>query len=207
MALVRRSGAVVLPGVNEVLFDFENPAAYDAFFRATPCDVLFLCLGSTTKNAGREGLVRVERDYPSQLALALAKVNPKARVGLVSSLGADRPTGNYLRAKAGAEKAVMECGLTCVIARPSLLLAERKEFRLAEVVVAKLVAVPFLWFLRHCAPRSRNLWRYAPVRVEDVASALFRTVLKVARGGRVIIDGLDLQTSSDKPDTDGKGNS
>jgi hypothetical protein len=90
--------------VSEVLFDFENPSAYDDFFRATPCDVLLLSLGTTSKKAGREGLMRVERDYPSQLAQALARSNPEARVGFVSSLGADKPLGAYLKAKADVKR-------------------------------------------------------------------------------------------------------
>jgi uncharacterized protein YbjT (DUF2867 family) len=203
-ALVRRKGSVTEPGVSEVFFDYENPASYDDVFRETSCDVLLLCLGSTTKKAGREGLVRVERDYPSQLAQALARVNPDAHVGFVSSMGADKPVGVYLKAKADAEKALMACGLRCVIARPSFLLAHRTEFRLAELVVAKVVALPMLWFLRHCAPRSRTLWKYAPVRVEDVAHALFQAVMGVEQGACLILEGFDLQAAS--ASSSGKGN-
>ena len=193
-ALTRRAGAIPGNGVREVVFDFDNPAAYEGFFRDTPCDILILSLGTTTKAAGKAGVARVEGDYPSRLAHALAKARPGARIGLVSSVGADRPAGNYLKAKAHAEKAVMESGAACAIARPSFLLSQRAEFRLSEVIVAKLVAPQFLWFARIFAPKSRRMWKYAPVRVEDVADSLLSAVLELKRGEKLILEGLDLQT-------------
>jgi uncharacterized protein YbjT (DUF2867 family) len=197
-ALTRRAGAVKEPGVHEVVFDFENTVAYDDLFRSVSCDVLMLALGSTQKKAGKAGLVRVERDYPVMLVQALAKANPKARVGLVSSVGADRPVGTYLAAKADAEKGVAASGLARVIARPSFLLSHREEFRLSEVIVARVFAKPMLWFLGVFFPKSRRAWKYAPVKVEDVADSLLCAVLGLGdREGRVL-EGLDLQRAGVK---------
>lgn len=192
-ALMRRAGAVTEAGVDEVLFDFENPAAYDDLFKTVPCDVLMLCLGTTTKKAGKQGVVRIECDYPIMLAQALARARPDARVGFVSSVGADKPVGAYLKAKADAEKGIEASGLAHVIARPSFLLSHREEFRLSEVIVAKVFARPILWFLRTFAPKSRCMWKYAPVRVEDVADSLLCAVLELKAKECLVLEGPDLQ--------------
>jgi uncharacterized protein YbjT (DUF2867 family) len=191
--LVRRPGSVpAAPNIQEVPFDFENPAAYTALF-ATPCDVLFIALGTTRAKAGSdEAFLRVDRDYPLRLLSAMAMTNPEGRVGLVSSVGADQPRGLYLTAKAEVEAALVESGLAHAIARPSMLRSKRKEFRLLEVVFDVLLAPGILALGRWLFPRSRGWWRWAPVQVREVAAALFQATLGLGPREHRILEGPDL---------------
>ena len=193
-ALTRRVGVFKdNPAVCEILFNFEDPGAYDALFEKIPCHVLFLALGSTLKQAGRAGVLRVERDYPIALIDALAKHRPMARIGFVSSVGADSPVGYYLKAKADVEAHIMNSNLGCAIARPSLLLGQRTGFRTAEMLIHKTVARPWIWALQRVAPRSQRAWRWAPVKVEDVAATLFHSTLELSDKQNIILEGLDLR--------------
>ncbi|PSH05730.1 MAG: hypothetical protein CXZ00_00900 [Acidobacteria bacterium] len=193
-ALTRRAGACSgNPAVQEVVFNFEDPREYDSLFQRIPCDVLFLALGSTRKKAGVSGLVRVERDYPIALIDALSRHRPGARIGYVSSVGADSPSGAYLKAKADVEERLRNCNLPCVIARPSLLLSRRAEFRLGEVIARKALAPPWLWAIRKFAPGSQRLWKWAPVPVGTVAASLLNMALNLSGTECRILEGLDLR--------------
>ena len=192
-ALVRRPG--VLPetsGLTEVPFDFEDAAAFDRLF-AAPCDLLLIALGTTRAKAGSDAaFLRVDRDYPLRLIQALARFHPKAAVGLVSSVGADQPRGLYLQAKAAVEAGLAASGLTHAIARPSLLRSRRVEVRPLEVAMDRLVAPGMLALGRVWFPRSRAWWRWAPVHVREVATALLAATLALEPGQRRVLEGLDL---------------
>ncbi len=192
-ALVRRPGSTpVAPNLQEIPFDYEDAAAYAALFSA-PCDLLLISLGTTRAKAGsNEAFLRVDRDYPLRLISALATTHPDARVGLVSSVGADRGKGLYLGAKAAVEAELGAQRLTHVIARPSFLRSDRAEFRPLEVAIHRLIAPPWLALGRGLFPRSRNWWRWAPVHVREVAASLLEAALALEPGQRRILEGLDL---------------
>ena len=83
---------------------------------------------------------------------------------LVSAVGANSKSGSfYLRLKGQAEEAIKEAGLKSVhIMRPSMLLGNRKEFRLGEKIGKVAMQVTsFLW------PS-----KYKPVHAKDVAKAM-----------------------------------
>ena len=64
-ALVRRKGTWHGdPAVDEIVFDYEDNAAYSVLFCDVPCDALLIALGTTTAKAGVKGLMRVDSDYP-----------------------------------------------------------------------------------------------------------------------------------------------
>jgi uncharacterized protein YbjT (DUF2867 family) len=192
-ALARRPGSMpVGANVEEVPFDYEDVAAYLKVFQS-PCDLLLIALGTTRAKAGSdEAFLRVDRDYPIRLISALATTHPEGRVGLVSSVGADRGKGLYLGAKAAVEAELEASGLTHVIARPSLLRSDRTEFRPAEVLVDRLLSPVWLGLGRGLFPRSRRWWRWAPVHVSEVAAALLGAALALEPGQRAILEGLDL---------------
>jgi uncharacterized protein YbjT (DUF2867 family) len=190
--LTRRPGAFEGLRVKEIPFLFTGTCDYEVLFENVPCDVLILTLGSTVKKGGRTGRLAVERDYPVRLIEAMKKANPAARVGYVSSVGADNPAGDYLKAKADVEEALAESGLASVVVRPSLLLAKRTEFRFAEEVLGKLFAPPYLFFARIFAPHCRRVWKYAPVRAEVVAKALLNATLTLRPGEHRVLEGLDI---------------
>ena len=196
-ALVRRPGLPVRAlNLRELPFDFEEEAAYGRLF-AEPCDLLLIALGTTRTRAGSDAaFLRVDRDIPLRLIRALAQAHPQARVGLVSSVGADRPQGLYLRAKAEVEAALAASCLAHVIARPSFLVSDRAEFRLGEALVLRLLAPAWLALGRSLFPRSAGWWRWAPVHVREVADALLDAALTLEPGQRRVLEGLDLHPGS-----------
>jgi uncharacterized protein YbjT (DUF2867 family) len=192
-ALVRRLGSIAeAPNLEEIPFDYEDPTAYTALF-ATPCDVLFITLGTTRAKAGSDAaFLRVDRDYPLRLISAMAMTNPEGRVGLVSSVGADKPRGLYLTAKAEVEAALEESDLAHAIARPSMLRSKRAEFRFLEIAFDHLFAPGILALGRWLFPRSRGWWRWAPVQVREVAASLFQATMALCPREHRILEGPDL---------------
>lgn len=192
-ALVRRTG--VLPAaanLTEVPFDFDRAGAY-AEVLGSPCDLLLVALGTTRAVAGSDAaFLTVDRDYPLRLIEALAQAHPQARVGLVSSVGADRPRGLYLGAKAAVEAGLVASGLAHTIARPSLLLSQRVAFRPGEALMGRLLAPPMLALGRSLFPHSQAWWRWAPIQVREVAEALLEACLQVGDGQRRILEGRAL---------------
>lgn len=191
--LTRQPGLPVqAPNLVALPFDYDDAAAYGRLFE-DPCDLLLIALGTTRAKAGSDAaFLRVDRDYPILLIQALAAAWPLARVGLVSSVGADKPRGLYLGAKAAVETALAESGLAHAIARPSLLRSKRKEFRLLEVAVDRLLSPLILALGRGLFPRSRGWWALAPVHVREVAASLLAATLMLEPGERCILEGLDL---------------
>lgn len=195
-ALVRKVGSVarISDRVKEVVFDFEDPEAYNQLGREIPCDVFLCTLGTTLRQAGsQDAFRRVDRDYPMSFMCSLLKIDPKPVFGVVSSAGAAHPRGFYLRTKAEMEKALFESGLPYVILRPGLLLGDRDEFRLGERLVAALLARPYLYLARALAPQARPVWKYAPIEAEAVAKALVTTTLDIpAELTNRVLSGLTL---------------
>jgi uncharacterized protein YbjT (DUF2867 family) len=131
----------------------------------------YSCLGTTRAKAGSDKAFRsVDLDLTREFARA-AKSAGARRFGLVSSVGADaRSRYLYLRTKGEAEAAVAGMGFeSTVIARPSLLLGERRERRPAEAfaVLAQLFLAPLL---------AGPLRKYRAVPAERVAAALIGAV-------------------------------
>jgi uncharacterized protein YbjT (DUF2867 family) len=143
---------------------------------------IFCALGTTMRQAGSEAAFRqVDFDYP--LALARAALARGARhFLLVSAVGAS-PASRvfYNRVKGEVETAVGVLGFRSVtIARPSLLLGDRGEFRPMEQV-GKL--------LGFFAPP-----RWKPVAAERVARSLVNAAKQDLPGVR-ILENQDLQAA------------
>jgi uncharacterized protein YbjT (DUF2867 family) len=111
--------------------------------------------------------------YPSRLFGRLCQLPNRPMVGLVSSVGAGKPKGLYLKTKHDVEKLLIESGLPHLIVRPSLLLGERDEIRPRELAY-KLLMLPYLAFIKVMAPQSSALWHFAPIGADKVAEALVR---------------------------------
>lgn len=162
VALVRRADA--LPAARRLrlqVVDYERLAA-TAAGALDGAHAIICALGTTIRAAGSEAAFRrVDHDYP----VALARLGRAARVehfGLVSAIGAARSSRVfYNRVKGEVEFDVGALGYpSLAIARPSLLLGARAEFRPLEALMglAGVVAPP--------------AWR--PVPAEAVAAALVR---------------------------------
>lgn len=179
-ALVRRPGTATHLScrVHEVIFDYEDPQSYERIGTELPCDLLLCALGTTLRTAGSpEAFRRVDLEFPKRLITRLAELPGPPSFGLVSSLGANQPRGLYLQTKAELEAALRASGLPHVIVRPSLLLGERSEFRLGERLATVLLAKPYLALAKFFAPRSKALWRFAPIEAAQVARALVEACL------------------------------
>lgn len=178
------------PQLRTLTFDYEDAEAYGRLFES-PCDLLFIALGTTLKQAGGPaGLMKVDRDYPMRLIEALSHANPAARVGLVSAVGADgRAVGAYMRAKKDLESALRKSGLAHAIARPSFLLRDDSAGRPAEWLVNRVLSKPWLGIGHRVFPRGHRFWKWAPVTPSAVADALLEASCALAPGERKVLEG------------------
>ncbi|NMP15620.1 NAD(P)H-binding protein [Thalassotalea sp. Y01] len=132
-------------------------------------DTVFCCLGTTIKKAKtKQAFAAI--DY--QLVLDIAKQCAHAQVKhfmVISSLGANSKSKAFYSATKGR----MECdiarlGLTRIsVVRPSLLIGQRPEFRLAEqlsIVITSLLGFVFIG----------PLAKLKPIRASSVANAMFQ---------------------------------
>jgi len=191
-ALTRRPGLPVeAPNLHAVPFNYDDDAAYGRLFEA-PCDLLFIALGTTLKQAGgAAGLIKVDHDYPVRLIEALTHANPAAKVGLVSAVGADgHAIGAYMRAKRDLENALQASGLAHAIARPSFLLRDDSTGRPAEWIVNRVLSKPWLGIGRRVFPESRRFWKWAPMSPAAVAAALLEATFDLGPGERRVLEGL-----------------
>jgi uncharacterized protein YbjT (DUF2867 family) len=172
MTLVRRpQPASPSPKVHEQVIDFEQIGASSVSLRG---DQLFSALGTTIKVAGsQEAFRRVDFDFPLQLATR-ARTDGVHHFLLVSALGATASSRVfYNRVKGELEDAVAALGFrSLTIARPSLLLGNRAEYRRGEEIG------------RHFAFLAPRRWK--PVDVRQVASALVHAAKEDAPGTRIL---------------------
>jgi len=195
-ALVRKEGPLrnLSDRVQEIPFDFEDPASYARIGTEIPCDILLCAIGTTMKKAGtKDAFRRVDYGIPKALIQRAAELDPKPVFGLVSSAGAGHPKGFYLQVKAEVERVLLDSGLPYAIVRPSLLMGERAEFRLGEKLALMFLAKPFLGLARTFAPHSKLVWKYAPIEAAKVAEALLRVCVDEPpyQQGR-LLSGLEL---------------
>lgn len=144
----RRSPEIESPQIEEHLIDFDRLEDYKSHIQG---DVLFSCMGTTIKTAGSKE-VQYKVDYTYQFRMAqFASENGVPDYVLVSSTGANPDSGVfYSRMKGELERDVKELGFQrCILIRPSVLMGERPEFRLGEVIGGKVIntlaaVLPFL---------------------------------------------------------------
>jgi uncharacterized protein YbjT (DUF2867 family) len=172
-ALVRRPlpPELAVAHVRECRADFDRLHEHPEWFGV---DWVFCALGTTIRKAGsKPAFRRVDYDYPLTIA-RLAREGGARHFLLVSAFGANaRSRVFYNRVKGELEDAIRSLGFpSLTIARPSLLLGERNEFRLGEEI-AKRVAL--------LAPP-----RWRPVHAAQVATALVRAAHADAPDVRVL---------------------
>jgi uncharacterized protein YbjT (DUF2867 family) len=160
VALVRRAGALPeAPRLQVAVVDYER-LADTAGAALDGADAILCALGTTIRTAGSKAAFRrVDHDYPVELA-RLGRAAGILHFGLVSAVGADASSRVfYNRVKGEVERDVRALGYASLaIARPSLLLGDRAEFRPAELLMG---------IAGRLAPAA---WR--PVPAEAVAAAL-----------------------------------
>ncbi|MCP9769009.1 NAD-dependent epimerase/dehydratase family protein [Lacihabitans sp. LS3-19] len=132
IALVRKKTDKNFSKAKEVVFDFENPT--DSVFEGI--DIIFCCLGTTIKKAGsKEAFRKVDFEYPLVTA-QLAKNKGVGKYAIVTAMGADKSSAIfYNKVKGEIESELEKLNFPSLgIFRPSMLLGERKEFRLGEKI-------------------------------------------------------------------------
>jgi uncharacterized protein YbjT (DUF2867 family) len=173
-ALVRRSSHAAHPKLDERVVSFDALAPALAGVRATHA---FCCLGTTMAQAGsKAAFKKVDHDYVLEFARG-ARAAGASGFLLVSALGANEGSLLfYNRVKGETERDLKELGFpTLHLARPSLLLGERKEKRVREgvgSVVGQSLAGALVGPLR----------KYRPISAVTVARALLRLGLEEKPG-------------------------
>jgi uncharacterized protein YbjT (DUF2867 family) len=171
MTVVRRKSGESHPRLDERVVDFEVLSAALSGERG---HVAICCLGSTIKQAGSQAQFRhIDFDYAMSFARA-AKHAGVRHFLVVTALGA-RPDSRvfYNRVKGELEQALAQLGFDALtIVQPSLLLGQRSERRLGE-----LLAAPFSRFL----PRSVR-----GIEASKVGRALARLAREDASGVRKV---------------------
>jgi uncharacterized protein YbjT (DUF2867 family) len=178
VAWTRRPTELRDPRLDERVVDFEQ---LDAAFTGSLADAAVCCLGTTRRQAGSKARFRrVDYEYVLAFARAAQRAGVKHFV-VVTALGANpRSLMFYNRVKGELEQSLNALGFeTLSIVRPSLLLGERNERRVAE---------------RLFAPVARILpSRYRAIEARTVARAIVHLLHTPARGRRVVASG-ELQT-------------
>ncbi|ASS74792.1 oxidoreductase [Tumebacillus algifaecis] len=154
------------PKLEQVVVDFDNLPTYSEHIHVSD---LFCCLGTTIKTAKtKEAFRKVDYEYPLELA-RLAKTHGVEKYLIISSIGANAKSSFfYNQVKGQIESDLRTLDLPSLhIFRPSILLGDRKEFRLGEqfgTVMSKSLT-PLL-------PR-----KYRPIHGRTVAAAMLQTAL------------------------------
>jgi uncharacterized protein YbjT (DUF2867 family) len=172
--LARRSFAREHPKLRAHVMDFDEPASYR---RLAVGNDVFCCLGTTIRTAGsQQAFSKVDFSYPVAVAEA-ALANGAEQFLIVSALGANpNARAFYSRVKGAVERAVTGMPFKAVhVFRPSLLVGNRAEFRLAErVAISTLTPLSFLF--------AGPLRRYRPIQASVVGERMV-TVAKMQLTG------------------------
>ena len=161
--LIRRPLELTHPKLEKKLVDFSDVENFRLALEGSA--VVFCAIGTTQKKVkgDKAAYRKVDYDIPVHAA-RFCKLNGCEKFVLVSSVGANSKSNNfYLKLKGEVEDAVKAVGLKLVhIMRPSMLLGERKEFRLGEKISKGIF--PIFSFL---IPS-----KYKPIYGKDVAKAM-----------------------------------
>jgi len=152
------------PKIEEYIFDFN---AMHLSAELIIGDVVFCCLGTTIKTAGsKESFSKIDFSYVFNFA-QLAKRNGVHSFALVSSLGANANSSNfYLKVKGELETNLTRLKFkNLIIVRPSMLLGNRTEFRLGELIGKKIMSLLSFIFIG-------KLKKYKGIEANKVAKAM-----------------------------------
>ena len=144
--------------------DFTNLEKHKDSILGDDC---FFCIGTTHKETpDKNEYRRIEYDIPVKVA-QIAKSNSVNSFVYISAIGAtSNSSGSYLKNKGQVEEELKKMNfLKLAVIRPSILLGNRKSFRLGErigIFVMKALSVFFLGSLK----------KYKPIKAENVAKAM-----------------------------------
>lgn len=161
---VRTELSIIHPNLQQSIIDFDNIGSLSAM---QGVDCAFCALGTTIHNAGSQAAqYKIDYEYVVRFGEYCRRSNIHS-LAVVSSLGANAQSSNfYLRTKGEMEEALKRLQLpSLVMVRPSLLMGNRREFRLGEEVMIPLMKL--------FAPLFIGSWRkYRGVEASKVAACL-----------------------------------
>lgn len=165
---------------NITLPDFENLDTLDI---TDKIDVFFCCLGTTIKKSKtKEAFLKVDKAYVLKFADLAAKIKCPKFI-FVSSLGADKQSPFfYNQTKGIVENCLSDYSFSSlIILRPSLLIGNRKEFRIAEKLTENIfnLGLKFLFI----GPYSK----YKPIPAKKVAEYMLQISI-LPTSGKLIIE-------------------
>jgi uncharacterized protein YbjT (DUF2867 family) len=152
------------PKVEIIQTDFNNLEKYKNSMLGDDC---FFCIGTTKKDTpDKNEYRRIEHNIPVDVA-KIAKSNSVKVFIYVSSLGANpNSSGSYLKNKGQVEEELNNLKFPkLAVIRPSILLGNRKFFRLGErigIFIMKALSIFFLGSLK----------KYKPIEAQNVAKAM-----------------------------------
>lgn len=183
LALVRRESDLPRDAKLRVqTVDFDRLEQYANAFRV---DQVFCALGTTMRQAGTQSRFRiVDHDYPL-FAAQLSRSQGVNHYLLVSAIGANASSRIfYNRVKGETEADITQVAIpSLTIARPSLLVGDRSEVRLAERIG---------YVLGQLAPPSIR-----PIPAKDVAAAL-TLAARESRPGVRILESREMRGASSR---------
>ena len=150
-----------------------------ALIERTKPTLVFLVLGTTQARAKKEGLGggaaaydAVDVGLTEMVIAACAPLGDAVRLVYLSSAGAGGGSGAYLRARQRVEEKLAASGLPHTIARPSFLVGERDDPRLAEKLGAPLADGALALF--GVLGGKRTAARYRSITGAELGAALVR---------------------------------
>jgi uncharacterized protein YbjT (DUF2867 family) len=165
IVIARRRLSIVHPRLEQQLISFEElEACPEAWFEEAD---VFCTLGTTIKKAKtKEKFQLVDYHYVVELGKLVKKHHAKKML-VVTAMGSNESSVFfYSKVKGMTERVLQELKLPqLIIIRPSLILGNRNQFRLGEVLAAKLSS--WLSF----AFRGK-MSKYKPNEAKDIALAM-----------------------------------
>ncbi|MDU1889445.1 MAG: NAD(P)H-binding protein [Dysgonomonas sp.] len=166
VSFVRRDSKISHPKLTQHVVDFDNPESYQNLIEGND---LFCCMGTTIKKAGsEEAFEKVDLSYPVQFAKAAANQGVK-QCSIISSIGANAQSTNfYLRTKGRCEEELRKVPFQSTsIFRPSLLVGNRKEFRMGEAIMEFAMKIFSVFMIG-------KLRKYRAIKARYVALAMYK---------------------------------
>jgi len=176
--LVRRPFNLVHARLEKKLVDFnDNDSLLVALDNS---DIIFCTVGTTQKKVkgDKEAYRKVDYDIPVHAARFSKMVGCNVFV-LVSAVGANSKSKNfYLKLKGEVEDQIGKLGIDSVhIMRPSMLVGDRHEYRVAEKI-----GTPLMKAFSFLLPS-----KYKPIKASDVAKAMVAAA-KMSEEGFFVYD-------------------
>ena len=152
--------------------DFRNLEKYKDKIKGDDC---YFCIGTTKKDTpDKSEYRRIEYNLPVNIAI-IAKENSVNSFFYVSSIGANpKASSGYLKNKGQVEEELKNLNFSKLsIIRPSLLIGNRKSFRLGEIIFTPIMNTLTLFAFG-------SLKKYKPIKIENVVKAMLNISLNTS---------------------------